>query len=760
MSEFLTQLNEKQREAASTVYGPVMIIAGAGSGKTRVLTYRTAHLLADKHAWPSQILLLTFTNKAAKEMKERISTLIGEQASRGLWMGTFHSIFAKILRMEGDKIGYDRNFSIYDTEDQERLIKSIMNELQINQQQFSSNLIKGKISSAKNRMWLPADMETAAVHIADIKAAEVYKKYQQSMKDSNAMDFDDLLMKPIELFDRNPDVLAKYQKLFKFVMIDEYQDTNKAQYLIAKKLADINRNICVVGDDAQSIYSWRGADIQNILDFEKDYKEAKTVRLEQNYRSTKRILSIADSVIKANKDQLQKTLWTENPDGDFVTLIEAESEREESQKISGYIQHLKISKGYQNSDFAILYRTNAQSRALEDGLRRIAVPYMIIGGIQFYKRKEVKDVLAYLKILVNPKDAESFKRIVNYPGRGVGEGALQKIEEYSRTIGKSLVETLSVIDMVPALQSKPRTALFELKKIVEQTKRNLPNSPLGLLVRTYIEELGIMTDLQSENTQEGRGRVENVQELINAIEEFSATREEASLETFLQEVSLVADIDSVDNNRNVVTLMTLHAAKGLEFPAVFLAGLEEGLFPLSGAMNEPSQLEEERRLCYVGVTRAEKKLYLSHAKTRMRYGSTEYTVRSRFVDEMNMEHIRTEGGSSAEIREKRQVIPSDETSNEYQSKSAHYWRDDKYQHQKKPALSSAASKTASKERQIVYDEGAVAIREGIYVYHQKFGRGRVMNVSGSGDDRKATVFFMGVGNKTLVLKFANLQVVK
>lgn len=732
-----------------------MIIAGAGSGKTRVLTYRTAHILADKHAFPSQILLLTFTNKAAKEMKERISNLIGEQASRGLWMGTFHSIFARILRFEGDKIGYDRNFSIYDTEDQERLIKSVMNELQINQQQFSVNLMKGKISSAKNKMWYPSDLQEAAIHIADVKAAEVYKKYQESLKESNAMDFDDLLMKPIELFEKHPDVLKKYQSFFKFIMIDEYQDTNKAQYLIAKKLADLNRNICVVGDDAQSIYSWRGADIQNILDFEKDYKEAKTVRLEQNYRSTKRILSIADSVIKSNKDQLQKTLWTENPDGDFVTLIEADSEREESVKISGYIQNLKITKGYQNSDFAILYRTNAQSRALEDGLRRIAVPYVIIGGIQFYKRKEVKDVLAYLKILVNPRDAESFKRIVNYPARGVGEGALQKIDDYSKSIGKSLVETLSVIDMVQGLQAKPRSALLELRKTVQEVKKNLNNSPLGLLVRTYIEQLGIMQDLQSENTQEGRSRVENVQELINAIEEFSATREDASLEAFLQEVSLVADVDSVDNNRNVVTLMTLHAAKGLEFPVVFLAGLEEGLFPLSGAMNEASQLEEERRLCYVGVTRAEKKLYLSYAKTRMRYGSTEYTVRSRFIDEMNMEHIKSEGGSGIEARERRQIISSEETANEYENKQAHYWRDSKYSQPKKSSSSSA-----SKERQIVYDEGAATIREGIYVYHQKFGRGRVMTVTGNGDDRKVTVFFMGVGNKTLVLKFANLQVVK
>lgn len=755
MSNFLDHLNDAQREAASTIHGPVMIIAGAGSGKTRALTYRTAHLLADRHAQPYQILLLTFTNKAAKEMKERISKLVSEQMAKGIWMGTFHSIFARILRFEGDKIGYDRNFSIYDTEDQERLLKKITTDLQINTQQFSVNMLKGKISAAKNKMLFPSDLQESAVHIADEKAAEVYKRYQEELKSSNAMDFDDLLMKPIELFDRNPDILKKYQTMFRFVMIDEYQDTNKAQYLIAKKLAELNRNICVVGDDAQSIYSWRGADIQNILDFEKDYKEAKVVRLEQNYRSTKRILAIADSVIKANKDQLKKNLWTDNPEGDFVTLIEADSEREESMKIAGYIQNLKITKGYQNSDFAILYRTNAQSRALEDGLRRISTPYIIIGGIQFYKRKEVKDVLAYLKILVNPRDAESFRRIVNYPGRGVGDGALQKIEDYAKTIGKSLVETLSVIDMVPGLQSKPRNALVELKKVVESTKQSLTNSPLGLLVRTYIEELGIMTELQSENTQEGRSRVENVQELISAIEEFSATRDDATLEAFLQEVSLVTDVESIDENKNVVTLMTLHAAKGLEFPVVFLAGLEEGLFPLSSAMGDPGLLEEERRLCYVGVTRAEKKLYLSHAKTRMRYGSTEYTVRSRFIDEMSMENIQNEGGAGVEARERRQIIPTEVSTDEYKGKNPYYWRDQKYSQQKK-----SPTATKSSERHVVYDEGAATIREGIYVYHQKFGRGRVMSVTGSGDERKASVFFMGVGNKTLVLKFANLQVVK
>lgn len=756
MSTFLDQLNQAQREAASTIHGPVMIIAGAGSGKTRALTFRTAHLLADKHAQPYQVLLLTFTNKAAKEMKERISKLVSEPMARGIWMGTFHSIFARILRFEGEKIGYDRNFSIYDTEDQERLIKKIMTELQINTQQFPINMIKGKISSAKNKLLNPNDMSDAAIQIGEVKAAEVYAKYQDELKASNAMDFDDLLIKPIELFDGHPEVLEKYQKLFKYVMIDEYQDTNKAQYWIAKKLAASHRNICVVGDDAQSIYSWRGADIQNILDFEKDYKEAKVVRLEQNYRSTKRILSVADSVIKANKDQLKKNLWTDNAEGDFVTLIEAESEREESLKIAGYIQHLKLTKGYQNSDFAILYRTNAQSRVLEDGLRRISVPYIIIGGIQFYKRKEVKDVLAYLKILVNPRDSESFRRIVNYPGRGVGEGALKKIEEYSKSIGKSLVETLSVIDMVQGIQAKPRAALLDFKKVVEETKINLTNSPLGLLVRTYVEQLGIIQDLQQENTLESRSRVDNVMELINAIEEFSSNNEDATLEAFLQDVSLVTDVESIDENKNVITLMTLHAAKGLEFPVVFLSGLEEGLFPLSGAMNDPAQLEEERRLCYVGVTRAEKKLFISHAKTRMRFGSTEYTVRSRFIDEMNPESIRNEGGAAVSTKEHRQIVPLDDSEDQYKGKSPHYWRDQKYSQPKK----SYSSPVKKGDREIVYDEGAAVIREGIYVYHQKFGRGRVMSVAGSGDDKKANVFFMGVGNKTLVLKFANLQVVK
>ncbi|MCK6600849.1 MAG: UvrD-helicase domain-containing protein [Bacteroidetes bacterium] len=756
MSSFLSQLNDRQQEAAGTIHGPVMIIAGAGSGKTRVLTYRTAHMLAERQAAPWQILMLTFTNKAAKEMKTRIAALIGEQVAAGIWMGTFHSIFARILRMDGDKLGYDRNFSIYDTDDQESLIKKIMADLSINHQQFPVRQMMSKISASKNRLWYPADLEKFAVHPADIKAAQVFKDYQIRLKESNSMDFDDLLMKPIELFTKSPETLKKYQNQFKYLMIDEYQDTNKAQYTIAKLLAASGRNIAVVGDDAQSIYSWRGADIQNILDFEKDYPEAKVVRLEQNYRSTKRILAVADAVIKSNKEQIPKTLWTDNDEGDFITLLECDSERDESMRVANYIQQFKITKGMHNKDFAILYRTNAQSRALEDGLRRIAVPYVIIGGIQFYKRKEVKDVLAYLKILVNPRDTESFRRIVNYPARNIGEVALAKIEEYAHQTQKGPAEILSVIDMVPGLTARQRSALQELNRVVQETRNNLTNSPLGLLIRTYVEELHLISELGQDQTQEGRTRVENVQELINAIEEFSVTRQDATLEAFLQDVSLVADTDNLDNDRNVVTLMTLHAAKGLEFPVVFICGLEEGLFPFSGGAERDSNLEEERRLCYVGITRAEKKLFISHAKTRFRFGSTEYTVRSRFIDEMDLSQIKTEGQAPVETRNRFATRGLDgDALGDYANKDPYYWRDEKYTQPK----GSPATKV-SKERSVVYDEGEVAIKTGIYVEHAKFGRGKVTSVDGSGDNRKAVVFFVGHGAKTLVLKFANLKVVK
>lgn len=756
MSQFLSKLNERQQEAASTVNGPVMIIAGAGSGKTRVLTYRAAHMLAERHAAPWQILMLTFTNKAAKEMKNRIADIIGEQVASGIWMGTFHSIFARILRMDGDKLGYDRNFSIYDTDDQESLVKKIMADLQINTQQFPVKQIMSKISASKNRLWYPADLDKYAVHPADIKAALVYKDYQVRLKASNAMDFDDLLMKPIELFTKFPDVLKKYQNQFKYIMIDEYQDTNKAQYTIAKLLAASSRNIAVVGDDAQSIYSWRGADIQNILDFEKDYPEARVVRLEQNYRSTKKILAVADSVIKVNKEQIPKTLWTDNDEGDFVTLLECDSERDESMRIANYIQQYKITKGMHNKDFAILYRTNAQSRALEDGLRRIAVPYIIIGGIQFYKRKEVKDVLAYLKILVNPRDTESFRRIVNYPARNIGDVALSKIEEYAHQTQKGPAEILSVIDMVPGLTARQRSALQEMNRVVEETKANLPNSPLGLLIRTYVEELHLISELSQEQTQEGRNRVENVQELINAIEEFSTTKADASLEAFLQDVSLVADTDNLDGDKNVVTLMTLHAAKGLEFPVVFVCGLEEGLFPFSGGADKESNLEEERRLCYVGITRAEQKLFLSHAKTRFRFGSTEYSVRSRFIDEMDLTHIKNEGQAPVEMRNSFASKGLDgDALHQYAEKDPYYWRDEKYVQ----AKGSPASKV-NKERAVIYDEGVADIKNGVYVEHSKFGRGKVTSIDGVGDNRKAVVFFVGHGAKTLVLKFANLKVVK
>ncbi|NUQ80943.1 MAG: UvrD-helicase domain-containing protein [Bacteroidetes bacterium] len=753
MSRFLDELNERQREAAATVAGPVMIIAGAGSGKTRVLTFRAAHLLAEKHAQPWQLLLLTFTNKASREMQGRISAITGETISKGIWMGTFHSVFARILRYEADKIGYTKQFSIYDTEDQESLIKRILADKQVNTQQFPVRMIMSKISSAKNRMWYPADFHQAAVFPADVKAAEVYEEYQVRLKEANSMDFDDLLMKPIELFKARPESLARYQDQFRYLMIDEYQDTNRAQYLISKMLAAKNRNICVVGDDAQSIYSWRGADIQNILDFEKDYPEARVVRLEQNYRSTQRILSVADSVIKANKDQIKKTLWTDNPEGDHITLIEADSERDESTKIAACIQNLKITKGYQNRDFAILYRTNAQSRAMEDGLRRISVPYIIIGGIQFYKRKEVKDVLAYLKMLINPKDEESFRRIINYPARGIGETALNRLLDYAHQANRSPVELLQSADMIGGLNAKQRQSLTELGQAIQSTRSNLSNSPLGLLIRTYIEQVGILRDLGQEQTQEGRARVENVQELINAIEEFAAGRTDASLDAFLQEVALVTDVDNLDGERNAVTLMTLHAAKGLEFPVVFLAGLEDGLFPLSGAMDDPRQMEEERRLCYVGVTRAEKLLFLSHAKTRFRFGQSEYTIRSRFIDEMDLTHIRTEGRVQAESKPRQAAFMTglgDSSREEYSQKNPYYWRDEKYKNQK----------SSSKERTVVYDSGQADIRAGVYVQHAKFGKGRVESVAGSGDTRKAVVHFIGAGVKTLVLKFANLQVVR
>ncbi len=774
----LDQLNPAQRAAAEQVEGPVMIIAGAGSGKTRTLTYRIAHLVGELGIAPWQVLALTFTNKAAKEMKARIATLIGEPQADKLWMGTFHSVFARILRVEAEQIGYAKNFSILDSEDQVKLIRLVMDGLGISTQTFSPVAIHHRISGAKNQLIFPAEYARLAADVMEEKTAQVYAAYQARLRQSNAMDFDDLILKPIDLFTGSPETLAKYQTRFRYLLVDEYQDTNRAQYAIVKLLAAKSRNLCIVGDDAQSIYAFRGADIGNILAFEKDYPEAKTFRLEQNYRSTARILKAADSIIKLNKDQISKNLWTDNPEGDYVTLVEADSERDEGERIARKAKSLHLQGGYSWREFAVLYRTNAQSRAIEDALRREGIPYHLVGGTSFYKRREIKDVIAYLKLTVNPRDDEAFMRVINLPTRGLGDTSLLKVQQYAALRNLSLMDALERLGEIDSLGARQKTTLTKFYRMIAEHREQAEQQPAGTVARSLVEATGMLKALKDENTAEANNRWDNIQELLNGLQEYTDTRadpttgESPSLSQFLEEVSLVSDIDSLDQSKSNVTLMTLHAAKGLEFPIVFIAGLEEKLFPLEKASQDRKELEEERRLLYVGITRAERKLFLSHAKSRYRYGQQEYGVKSRFLDEIDPTVLVNEAGRFLEPPARKRFALGAygyDDGGAYGSTDPHYWRADGPP-KKVAARRAAPPKPQKGERTVELDPeyatptpdlaptGRVALAPGMKVRHEQFGDGRVLRVDGKGDSAMATVFFPAVGQKNLMLKFAKLLI--
>jgi len=743
MSSFLQDLNPAQQEAVKALNGPVMIVAGAGSGKTRVLTYRVAYLV---HCGvkPYEILALTFTNKAANEMKKRIIKLVGKE-SQQVWMGTFHSILARILRWECEPLGYNRNFTIYDTDDSISLIKSVMSDLGISAQQFNPQAIRSHISIAKNQLIYPQEFARLAGDVFEEKAAKVYEEYQKKLQRNNAMDFDDLLLKPIELFERFPKVLEKYQNRFKFILVDEYQDTNHAQYVLIKLLAMLHRNICVVGDDAQSIYAFRGADIRNILDFEKDYPDCQLFRLEQNYRSTKKILTAADSVIKNNVHQIHKNLWTDNKEGEPITLIECDDDMDEGYRIVRHIQDQSIEKKLQLKDFAILYRTNAQSRALEDALRRSGIPYTIVGGVEFYKRKEIKDVLAYLKIIVNPKDDESIERIINYPARGIGDITIEKIRTYAVQQGISFFDALQRLDTIPTLTPKAKANVSEFYQLLRKYIDLKTKISASELVRAAVDEIGILNEFKMEGTPEALARRENVQELLSAITEYMVEHPDATLDSFLEEVSLIADIDTWDSERNAVTLMTLHSAKGLEFPVVFITGLEEGLFPHSQSIYDRKELEEERRLFYVGITRTMKKLFLTYACKRYRFGDITYPARSRFLDEIDENTIEFE--SAKRRRREKPTIELEEI-----EKELHRKRDGK----RKKRVTEYVDDESKYED---YSQSEAPLQIGSLVEHETFGRGKVIDLSGYGDAAKAVVQFDGNVRKHLMLKFARLKII-
>ncbi|MEX2401393.1 MAG: UvrD-helicase domain-containing protein [Rhodothermales bacterium] len=746
--EILEGLNASQQDAVRVTDGPVLIIAGPGSGKTRTLTHRIAYLIATARARPRDILALTFTNKAAREMKDRIRALVGEE-SRSLWMGTFHSTFARLMRYEGEKIGYSSDFSIYDTDDSERILRQLMDRYSIDTKQYNPRSIRHMLSSAKNRMVSPSEYERKAASAMQDVAAQLFGPYEEMLRASNALDFDDLLIKPIRLFEQHPEVLEKYQNRWKFVHIDEYQDTNRAQYVLANLLSKRHQNLCVVGDDAQSIYAFRGADIGNILSFQRDYADAETVRLEQNYRSTQRILRLADSIIKHNKDQLEKTLWTENPEGEYVTLMEALSEKDEAQKIERTIRDLTVRVGYGYEHFAVLYRTNAQSRSIEDALRRGGIPYRVIGGMSFYQRKEIKDVLAYLRLIVNPSDTASLRRIINYPTRGIGDKTLERIIDFSRerrVTAWEAVERFEEIGLGTRADKAVGAFRDMMKQYIEAAESDTPGEDIA---RELVKETGMIDELRKEQTTENLMRWENVQELLSAIAEYTAGDPgNRNLSTFLQEVSLMTDLDETDLDEARVTLMTLHASKGLEFPVVFIGGLEEGLFPLARASESITELEEERRLFYVGATRAEERLYLLHARSRFRYGQHESSVRSRFLDEVDVDVVRTESGDRFEQKTNRFAAGPAADEGGYDAMDPHYYR------------RNLSKKRPKGERTVVYDEGEGEIAPGLTVEHPQFGEGRVMSTEGRGDQAKAVVRFEAVGEKKLMLKYARLRIVE
>ncbi len=760
--ELLGGLNPVQAEAARTTEGPVMIVAGPGSGKTRTLTHRIAYLIAAKKAWPSQILALTFTNRAAQEMRARVTDLVGPEA-KSMWMGTFHSVMSRVLRREADKLGFTKDFSIYDTDDTERLLRELMARYNVDSKKNTPRSVRTRISGAKNQMVTPSEYLRMASDPFEQVVAKLYGPYTDALRAANAMDFDDLLGWPIRLFENHPDVLLEYQNRWRYLHVDEYQDTNRAQYTLVKLLAARHRNVCVVGDDAQSIYSFRGADIQNILSFQKDYPEAQTVRLEQNYRSTQRIVRLADAIIKTNTGQLKKELWTDNDEGEPVVVMESLSERDEAQKIERTLRdaHARVGLGWK--DAAVLYRTNAQSRSIEEALRRGGIPYRLVGGVSFYQRKEIKDALAYLRLAVNPADEASFLRVLNVPARGIGSKTIEQMRDYASEHNTSLWQAAQDPGGV-GLTARASKAVEGFTFLVARHASKANTHAADEIAREFIAETGLLQALRDENTPEALARLENVHELLNAVAEFAGSAgdgESRSLSEFLQEVSLVADTDRMTDDDNRVTLMTLHASKGLEFKVVFVTGLEVGLFPLAAAAQDAKELEEERRLLYVGVTRAEEVLFLSYARSRYRFGEQTTSVRSRFLDELDgaEDLIRTESGGRFETRRGRFEMGAgdDDAGGRYGRMDPNYWKDSL-----RPDAAPPVRKTKAQvetERQVVYDEGEAAVVVGANVTHQTFGAGKVIAIEGVGERAAATVFFRSVGQKKLKLKFARLQVV-
>lgn len=792
---YLDELNEVQRAAVEATEGPVMIVAGAGSGKTRVLTYRVAHLI-NLGKDPFNILALTFTNKAAREMKERIGRIVSKSEARNIWMGTFHSVFARILRTEAERLGYPPNFTIYDTEDSKSLIKTILKEQGLDEKVYKPSLVLGRISAAKNNL-LSAQAYLQNSNVLDEdkmsgkpKLGLIYDLYQKRCFKAGAMDFDDLLFNTNILLRDYPDILHKYQEKFRYIMVDEYQDTNFSQYVIVKQLAAKFQNICVVGDDAQSIYAFRGANIQNILSFERDYPDLKTFKLEQNYRSTQNIVNAANAIIKNNRDQIEKNVWTANHEGDRIVLLKAHTDNEEGQIVARNIFDTKMDHRAANRDFAILYRTNAQSRAMEEALRKKNIPYRIYGGLSFYQRKEVKDMLAYYRLTINPHDEEAFKRVINYPARGIGDTSVEKIIIAARDNDVSLWTVCeNIADFGLAINSGTTQRIQDFVTMIQSFRVMLPAENAYELGNHIASHSGLMRELYSDKTPEGVSRYENVQELLNGLKEFSDSDnapaieliendpelqrleverqaellEESSganaplrtLDQFMQDIALLtdADVKETEEEMDRVSLMTIHAAKGLEFPYVFIVGVEENLFPSPLSLNSRSDLEEERRLFYVALTRAEKRATVTYASTRYRWGNLTTCEPSRFIEEIDEKFIeygnaaaRGETGSLGEPSFGLKKIKTNPSASSPQVAV--------------PPKKNLVKVNTNSSAPVLQDNSHLKnLQAGMTVKHERFGTGKVVQVEGTFPNTKATVLFETAGQKQLLLKFAKLEIV-
>ena len=774
MSDYLDQLNEAQKLAVLQKEGPMIIIAGAGSGKTRVLTYRIAHLMKNGID-PFNILSLTFTNKAAREMKTRIAGVVGQSEAKNLWMGTFHSVFARILRSESEKLGFPSNFTIYDTQDSVRLISSIIKELQLEKEKYKPKQVFGRISQFKNSLiTVRAYFQNPELIEADKmsgrpKIGSIYREYVDRCFKAGAMDFDDLLLRTNELLTRFPEVLAKYQDRFRYIMVDEYQDTNHSQYLIVRALADRYHNICVVGDDSQSIYAFRGANIKNILNFQKDYDNVKIFKLEQNYRSSKNIVEAANSVIDKNKTKLDKEIWTSNDEGGKIKVMRTFSEGDEGRFIASSIFENKMQNQLLNSDFTVLYRTNAQSRAIEDALRKKDIKYRIYGGLSFYQRKEIKDTLAYLRLLVNSNDEEALKRVINYPARGIGQTTLDKLSLAANHYKKSIFDVLLNLDKIDIkINSGTKIKLTNFVNMIRSFQIETQTKNAFEVAELVIKQTRLIKDIETEGTPEAISRVENVQELLNGIKDFieeqNQKEDDASLSYFLEDVALATDFDNEKDDVPRVSLMTIHLAKGLEFPYVYIVGLEENLFPSAMSMNTRSEIEEERRLFYVALTRAEKQVYLSHAQSRYRWGKLIDCEPSRFLEEIDEKYLDI-------ISPKQNTFQSNkfldrDIFGETPKNTIRFKKPIQRKTERKVRSQNLANITPPKNLKKVsaiksgktnlFDSNIIA---GNIVEHAKFGKGEVLQIDGLGNNKKAEIKFESGSTKKLLLQFAKLNII-